>query len=102
MPDENIHDVSQSDILLNENATRNSFINNITSVQGPRGDDNKIKLWKAWTMEMLMNDSNIFTATMNRLEQSRGFQEVPVCQGHTLKSCNTVQHATDHGATRGS
>ena len=27
MPDKNVHDVSQSDVLLNENAKRNSFNN---------------------------------------------------------------------------
>ena len=27
-------------------------------------------------------------------------QEVPVCQGHTLKSHDTVRHAADHGATK--
>ena len=36
MPNEIIHDVSQSDILLNENATRNIFNNEVTTVQGPR------------------------------------------------------------------
>ena len=51
MPDENIHDVSQSDILLNENSTRNSFNNEVTTVQGQMGDDNKIESQKAWTME---------------------------------------------------
>ena len=58
MPDENIHDVSQSDISLNENPTRNTFNNKATIVQGPTGDDDKIELWKAWMMEMLTNDLN--------------------------------------------
>ena len=47
MPNENIHDVSQSDVLLNENPTRHSFNNEVTTVQGPTGDDNEIKSWKA-------------------------------------------------------
>ena len=71
MPDKNVHNVSQSDISLNENATRNSFNNEVTTVQGPMGDDNKIKSQKAWTMKMLMNDSNISMTTMNGLKQSR-------------------------------
>ena len=71
MPDENIHDVSQSDMLLNENPTGNSFNNKVTTVQGPMGDDDEIELWKAWTMEMPINDSNISTTTMNGLEQAK-------------------------------
>ena len=53
MPNENVHDVSQSDISLNENHTGNTFNNVATAVQGPTGDDDKNELWKAWTMEML-------------------------------------------------
>ena len=70
MPDENIHDISQSDVLLNENPTRNTFNNDATIVQGPMGDDDAIKSWKAWTMEMPMNDGNISTTMMSGLEQA--------------------------------
>ena len=63
MPDENIHDISQSDILLNETPTRNTFNNKATIVQGPMSDNDEIKLWKAWMMEMLMNNGNISTTT---------------------------------------
>ena len=69
MPDENMHDVSQSGVSLNENPTRNTFYNEVTVVQGPTGDDDEIKSWKAWTMEMLTNDSDISMTMMNRLEQ---------------------------------
>ena len=44
MPDENIHNVSQSDVSLNENPTGNIFNNEATVVQGPTGDDDEIKL----------------------------------------------------------
>ena len=47
MADENIHDVSQSDVSLNENPTENTFNNEATVVQGPTGDDDEIKSWKA-------------------------------------------------------
>ena len=70
MPDENIHDLRQSDVLLNENPTRNTFNNDATIVQGPMGDDDEIKSWKAWTMEMPMNDGNISTTMMSGLEQA--------------------------------
>ena len=35
----------------------------------PTGDNDEIKLWKAWTMEMLMSDSDISMTMMNGLEQ---------------------------------
>ena len=44
MPDENIHNVSQSDVSLNENPTGNIFNNEAIVVQGPTGDDDEIKL----------------------------------------------------------
>ena len=47
MPDENVNNVSQSDILLNENPTRNTFNNKATIVQGPTGDNDEIELWKS-------------------------------------------------------
>ena len=58
-PNENVHDVSQSDTLLDENPTGNSFNNVTTVVQGPRDNDDENKSQKAWTMEMLINDGNI-------------------------------------------
>ena len=63
MPDDNVYDVSQSDISINENTTVNSFNNEVKTVQGPTGDNNEIKLWKAWTMEMPMNNGYISTIT---------------------------------------
>ena len=73
MPNENVHEVSRSDVSLNENGTRNSFNNKVTTVQGPTGDDNEIKLRKVWTMKMQMNDGNILMTMTNgvELEQAR-------------------------------
>ena len=70
-PNEYIHDMSQSDISLNENSTGNTFNNVATVVQGPTDDDVKNELQKAWTMEMLMNDGNISMTMTNGLEQVR-------------------------------
>ena len=70
MPDENIHDISQSDILLNENPTRNTFNNEATIVQGPMGNDNEIKSQKAWMMEMPMNDGDISMTMTSGPEQA--------------------------------
>ena len=68
-PNEYIHDMSQTDISLNENSTGNTFNNVATVVQGPTDDDVKNELQKAWTMEMLMNDGNISMTMTNGLEQ---------------------------------
>ena len=69
---ENIDNVSQSDISLNENPTGNTFNNEATTIQGPMGDDDKIESWKVWMMEMLMNDGNISRTMANRHEQANG------------------------------
>ena len=70
MPDENIHDTSQSDVSLNENPTGNIFNNEGTVVEVPAGDDDKNELWKAWMMSMLMNDGDISLTMTNGLEQA--------------------------------
>ena len=67
-PDKNVHDVSQSDVSLNENPTGNTFNNEATVVQGP-SDDDEIKSRKAWMMERLMTDGNMSMTMMNGLEQ---------------------------------
>ena len=46
------------------------FNNEATIVQGPMGDDDQIESWKAWMMEMLMNDSDISMKMMSGLEQA--------------------------------
>ena len=99
MPDENIYDVSQSDGSLNENPTGSTFNNEAAVVQGPTGDDDENKLWKAWMMEMLINDGDISTTTMNGSEQ--GLQKVPVHQHYTLKPCGTISYATTNGEAKG-
>ena len=71
IPDKNVYDVSQNDVSINENTAVNSFNNEATKVQGPMGDNNKIKLRKAWTVEMPTNDGNILMTTMTGLEQAR-------------------------------
>ena len=38
-PSEYVHDVSESDISLNENPTENTFNNVATVIQGPTGDE---------------------------------------------------------------
>ena len=38
-------------------------------VKGPTDDNDENKSWKAWTMEMLMNDGDISMRMMNEPEQ---------------------------------
>ena len=52
--------------------TRNTFNNEATVVQGSTGDDDEIESWKAWTLEMPMNDGDISTTTTNGSEQVSG------------------------------
>ena len=68
-PIENAHGVSQSDTSINENHTENSLNKVTTVVQGPSDDNDENELWKAWTMEMLMNNGNISICMMNEPEQ---------------------------------
>ena len=71
MLNENIYDVSHSDISINENTTVNSFNNKVATIQGPMGDNNEIESWKAWTMEMPTNDGDILMTKTNELKQLR-------------------------------
>ena len=68
-PNENVHDVSQSDTSLNENGTGNSFNDVATAGPGPTGDDDENESQKAWTMEMLTSDGDISMTMMNGPEK---------------------------------
>ena len=91
MPDENTHYVSQSDISLNENPTRNTFINKATIVQGPMGDGNEIESWKVQMMEMLMNDSDISMTMTSRPEQTNGDYK-KFLYARVMHSNHTIQY----------
>ena len=67
-PDENAHGISQSDTLINKNHTVNSINKTTMVVQGPSDDDDKNESCKAWTMEMLTNDSDISMSMTNEQE----------------------------------
>ena len=83
MPDKNIHNVCQSDVLLNENTTRNTFNNEATIVQGPMDDNDKITLQKAWTMELPRNDGDfLMTMTSGPEQANRDYR----------RSCMPGQH----------
>ena len=67
-PDEKPNSDSQSDIPISENCTVKSINKSTLVAQGPADDDDENESRKAWTMEMLMNDSDISTNTMNETE----------------------------------
>ena len=56
---------SQSGTPINEKSTEKSFNKSMLVAQGPVNDDDENKSRKAWTMEMLMNNGDISTNTMN-------------------------------------
>ena len=70
-PNENVYDVSQSDVSINENTTVNSFNDEVTTVQGPTDDNNEIESQKACIMEMPTNGSDISMTMMIECEQAK-------------------------------
>ena len=70
-PEENVYDISHSDVSINENSTANLFIDKATTVQGPMRNNKKIESQKACTMEMMMNNGNILMTTMIEHEQAK-------------------------------
>ena len=67
-PDKKSDDYNQSDTPISKRSTVNSINESTSEVQGPVDDDNENESRKAWTMEMLTNDSDILTNTMNEAE----------------------------------
>ena len=67
-PDEKPNGDSQSDISISENHSLKSIHKSTLVAQGPGDDNDENESHKAWTMEMLMNDSNISTSMMNEQE----------------------------------
>ena len=67
-PGKKSDDCNQSDASINKLSTVNSINESMLEVQGPTDDDNKNESRKTWTMEMLMNGSNISSNTTNEEE----------------------------------
>ena len=66
-----MYDINQSNVSINQNSTENLLNDEATTVQGPTDDKKKMESWKACTMEMLMNDSEISMTTMIEHEQAK-------------------------------
>ena len=67
-PNKKSDDDNQSDRPISEMSTINSINKSTLVAQGPVDDDDENESQKAWTMEMLMNDGDISTNTMNEEE----------------------------------
>ena len=67
-PDEKPNRDSQSDISISENHTVKSISKSTLVAQGPADDDDEYESCKAWTMEMLTNNSDILMSMMNEEE----------------------------------
>ena len=90
-PNEKPNSDSQSDIPISGKCTVNS-INKTTSVaQGPADDDDKNESRKAWTMEMLTNDSNISTSMRNE-EETMSKDEKKFLYARAVHSNHSIQY----------
>ena len=90
-PDEKTDDYNQCDTPMSEKSTENP-INELTSVvQGPTENNNKNESQKAWTMEMLMNGSDI-SANMTSEEESMCDNERMFLYARVVHSNYSIQY----------
>ena len=90
-PDKKSDIYNQSDAPISKRSTVNSINESTSEVQGPADDDNENKLRKAWTMEMLTNDGNISTNTMNEAE-SMSDEEKMFLYARAVHSNHSIQY----------
>ena len=90
-PDKKSDDYNQSDAPINKRSTVNS-INELTlELQGPMDDDNRNESRKAWTMEMLTNNSDISANMMNEVE-SMSDDEKMFLYARAVHSNHSIQY----------
>ena len=82
---------SQSDTPIIEKSTINSINKSTLVAQGPADDDDENESQKAWTMEMLTNDSDISTNTMNE-EESMSEDEKKFLYARAVHSNHSIQY----------
>ena len=90
-PDEKSDNNNQSDAQIDKMSTVNSINESTSEVQGPTDDDKKNESRKAWTMEMLMNDGDISTTTMNE-ETSMSDDERMFLYARAVHSNHSIQY----------
>ena len=82
---------NRSDTPISEKSTVNSINKSTLVVQGPADDDDENESQKAWTMEMLMNDGDISTNTMNE-EESMSEDEKKFLYARVVHSNHSIQY----------
>ena len=90
-PDKKSDDYNQSDTTINKRSTVNSINEPTLEVQGPMDDDNENESRKAWTMEMLTNDSDISANTTNEVE-SMNDDEKMFLYARVVHSNHSIQY----------
>ena len=90
-PNKKSDDCNQSDASINKLSTVNSINESMSEVQGPMDDNNKNESRKAWTMEMLMNSSDISANTMNE-EVSMSDDEKMFLYARAVHSNHSIQY----------
>ena len=90
-PDKKSEDYNQSDTPISEMSTVNSINEPISEVQGPTDDNNKNESRKAWTMEMLMNGSDISANATNE-EVSMSDDGRMFLYARTVHSNHSIQY----------
>ena len=90
-PEEKTDDNNQCDTPISEKSTENT-INELAPVaQGPTEDDNKNELWKAWTMEILMNGGNNLANTTSE-EDSMSDDQRMFLYARAVHSNHSIQY----------
>ena len=90
-PDKKPDGDSQSDTPISEKSTVKSINKSTLVAQGPAADDDENKLQKEWTMEMLTNNGDILTNTMNE-EESMSEDEKKFLYARAVQSNHLVQY----------
>ena len=90
-PNEKPNCDSQSDMPISEKGTVKSINKSTLVAKGPVDDDDKNELCKAWTMEILMNNGNISTNTMNE-EELMSEDEKKFLYARVVHSNHSIQY----------
>ena len=90
-PDKKSDDCNQSDTSINKRSTVYSINESTSEAQGPTDDNNEKDSRKAWTMEMLTNDSDISTNTRNEAE-SMSDDEKMFLYARAVHSNHSIQY----------
>ena len=92
-PDKKPNGDSQSDTPISEKSTVKSMNKSTLVAQGPADDEDENESRKAWTMEMLTNDSNISTNMLYE-EESMSKDEKKFLYARAVHSNHSIQYHT--------